>query len=96
MLAPTPPDRLCDATGHPYFLWDCGMTLEDFERAIRSPDREARAYHLGRLMRQAKPDDVFTFVSLRDIHDLWPLAVRLEGFKDWLIGRLLVEGAPPQ
>jgi hypothetical protein len=42
-------------------------------------------------MRQAKPDDVFTFVTLHDIKTLFPLAVRYLGrtreFWLWLLGR---------
>jgi hypothetical protein len=32
---------------------------------------EIRAYYLGKLMRQAKPDDVFTFVTLAKIRALF-------------------------
>jgi hypothetical protein len=31
-----------------------------------------RAYHLGKLMRQAKADDVFSFVTLREIEEQLP------------------------
>lgn len=41
-------------------------------------------------MRQAKPDDVFTFVSAEDIADLWPDLERYLGrtrpFWRWLLG----------
>ncbi|MEO6596256.1 MAG: hypothetical protein ABIP94_16025 [Planctomycetota bacterium] len=36
------------------------MTLAQFEASLRAGDRETRAYLLGKLMRQAKPDDVFS------------------------------------
>jgi hypothetical protein len=40
-------------------------------------------------MRQAKPDDVFTFVSLQDIRQLFPLSRRHLGqsreFWEWLL-----------
>ena len=65
-LFPTPPNRLVDAAGRPYFLWDTEMTLDDFVRRLRESTREGRAYLVGKLMRQAKPDDVFTFVALED------------------------------
>jgi hypothetical protein len=35
MLAPTPRERLVDAHGRPYFLWDVDMTLDEFERALQ-------------------------------------------------------------
>lgn len=31
---------------------------------LRDPDPDVRAYLVGKLMRQAKPDDVFLFVRL--------------------------------
>ncbi|HSK78284.1 MAG TPA: hypothetical protein VLQ45_17665 [Thermoanaerobaculia bacterium] len=88
MLNPTPPDRLVDEQGHPYFLWDSEMTLEEFQEGLKSPDPDVRAYLVGKLMRQAKPDDVFTFVSARQIRELWPRLERYLGktreFWTWL------------
>jgi hypothetical protein len=69
VLAPTPPERMVDAKGRPYFLWDEDITLDVFRGRLADPDPEVRAYYLGKLMRQAKPDDVFTFASLRDIRE---------------------------
>jgi hypothetical protein len=90
LLAPTPPERLCDQQGRPYFLWDLDMTLEGFRRRLRSPDQDVRAYFLGKLMREAKPDDVFTFVTLEEIRALWPGVTRHLGsmreFWTWILG----------
>jgi hypothetical protein len=71
MLNPTSPGHLVNAEGQPYFLWDSEMTLEQFRAGLRDPDPEVRAYLAGKLMRQAKPDDVFTFLSAREIRQLW-------------------------
>lgn len=91
VLAPTPADRMVDANGRPYFLWDEDLTIDMFRARLVDPDLEVRAYYLGKLMRQAKPDDVFTFVTLREITALFPLAVRYLGrsreFWTWLLGR---------
>ena len=88
MLNPTSPELLVDKEGHPYFLWDSTMTLAEFREALRDPDPEVRSYLIGRLMRQAKPDDVFSFVSAREIRDLWPRLERYLGkkreFWSWL------------
>src|SRR5215208_3636769 len=90
MLSPTPPELLTDLQGHPYFLWDSEMTLDEFRRALRNPDPEARAYLVGKLMRQAKPDDVFSFVSLQEFRELLPRLERYLGqtreFWTWLLG----------
>ena len=96
MLAPTPPDRLVDAEGRPYFLWDSPMTLDEFRARLADPDPEVRAYLVGKLMRQAKPDDVFTFVSAREIRALWPLLTRYLGatreFWTWLFDAWEAQG----
>jgi hypothetical protein len=88
MLSPTPFDRLVDKQGRPYFLWDSDMTLEEFKRGLNDPDPEVRAYLMGKLMRQAKPDDVFTFASPREIRALWTRLERYLGesraFWSWL------------
>src|SRR5260370_39145833 len=55
------------------------MTREVFEERLRDPDVEVRAYLLGKLMRQAKPDDVFGFASMDQIAELWPCLERYLG-----------------
>ena len=81
MLNPTPSERLVDRQGRPYFLWDCDLTLDQFCSVLRDPDVEVRAYFVGKLMRQAKPDDVFTFVAPGTIAELWPKLERYLGWK---------------
>ncbi|MCY2960109.1 MAG: hypothetical protein NTY35_08080 [Planctomycetota bacterium] len=72
ILNPTPPDRMVDGQGRPYFLWDVDMTLARFKELLAGEDREVRAYLMAKLMRQAKPDDVFEFVTLAEIRAEWP------------------------
>jgi hypothetical protein len=87
-LAPTPLDRLVDQKGRPYFLWDVEMTLDRFLALLRDPDSDVRAYALGKLMRQAKPDDVLALVTLDEVDAAWPTVERYLGksrpFWAWL------------
>lgn len=96
VLNPTPPDKLCDAQGRPYFLWDVDMTLEEFRVLLADPDPEVRAYCLGKLMRQAKPDDVFQLATAEQMLALWPLLERYLGksreFWTWLFERWEAQG----
>jgi len=89
MLAPTPRDLLVDPQGRPYFLWDMEMTLEEFERAVRDARAPERLYLIGKLLRQAKPDDALQYVSPQEIADLWPDIERYLGkqrpFWTWLL-----------
>ncbi len=90
MLVPTPPDRLCDARGRPYFLWDCDLTLEAWRALTRDPDAEVRAYWIGAAMRQAKPDDVLTLLTWPEIEGVWE-RLRLgkqAAFWQWLRGKM--------
>jgi len=88
VLNPTPRDLLVDAAGRPYFLWDVDMTLVQFEALLRTRDRLTKAYLVGKLMRQAKADDVFTFVSEAEIRELWddvvPYLGRSRSLWEWL------------
>ena len=88
LLNPTAPDRMIDADGRPYFLWDVDMTIDEFKAKLRDRDVDVRAYLVGKLMRQAKPDDVFLFVRPRAIRELWPKLTRYLGrsreFWTWL------------
>lgn len=89
MLAPTPPERMVDSAGRPYFLWDDDISMEAFRAHLRDPDPEVRAYFTGKLMRQAKPDDVFSFVTVKEIEAQWDLIERYLGktreFWRWLL-----------
>ena len=85
----TSPEVLTDSQGRPYFLWDCDLTLTEFEERLRDPDPVVQAYFIAKLMRQAKPDDVFRFVTLAKIRTLWPTLVPHLGharpFWSWLL-----------
>jgi hypothetical protein len=72
VLNPTPIERLVDRSGRPYFLWDNDITLEEFHRVLREGDDVSRGYMIAKMMRQAKPDDVFLFVTPQQIASLWP------------------------
>jgi hypothetical protein len=89
LLNPTPPERLLDKQGRPYFLWDCKLTLDEFLAALRTGDLESRAYLIAKLMRQAKPDDVFQFTTTGEIASLWSAISRFlgksRGFWVWLL-----------
>lgn len=91
MLHPTPPDRRLDAKGRPYFLWDVDWTDERFRSELASADDDVRVELVAKLMRQAKPDDVFEYVSLDEVLRLWEQIVPRLGaqrpFWVWLVGR---------
>lgn len=89
-LCPTSPERMVDRHGRPYFLWDNELTLEQFVEQLRTGDDGVRSYLIAKLMRQAKPDDVFSFVGLDEIAGLWPRIHprlgRTRAMWTWLLG----------
>jgi hypothetical protein len=91
MLNPTPLDRRLDSRGRPYFLWDVDWTDERFRQELAAADDDLRVELVAKLMRQAKPDDVFEYVPLSEVHRLWDRVVPRLGaqrpFWVWLIER---------
>lgn len=89
MLSTTQPEALTDRRGRPYFLWDCDLTVAQLQDRLRDPNPDVRAYFMAKLMRQAKPDDVFTFVTLAEVRESWPRISRYLGqsqpFWIWLL-----------
>ena len=89
ILNTTSSERMIDAKRRPYFLWDTEMSLDEFRKALHHDDPAVRGYFLGKLMRQAKPDDVFVFVSVPEIREMWPSVQkhlgRHEAFWSWLL-----------
>lgn len=86
---------IVDGRGRPYFLWDVDMTLDEFRRSLRDPDPEVRAYLIGKLLRQARPDDVARFVTEEEVRAIWPLAERYAGrVREFWRERLGLGGAP--
>ena len=88
-LRPTPLDRLTDAKGRPYFLWDGDLTLDEFRALLDGDDPAERARMLGKLLREARPDDAFLFVTPDRIREEWPAVQRHLGrrreFWRWLL-----------
>ena len=90
-LNPTPASLLCDGLGRPYYLWDTDTTLEELHALLEHDSPEVRAYWLGKVMRQARPDDVLTLVAPDRIAASWPDVRRYLGrsrpFWEWLLRR---------
>jgi hypothetical protein len=57
-------------------LWWSGLTLAEFERRLRDPDPEQRAYWMGAMLREANTRDVWLFVTPQEIRTAWPRLLR--------------------
>jgi hypothetical protein len=75
LLPPTSPE-LAAPECRPYFLWWTDTSTLEFQRHLRDPDPERRAYWLGALLREANTRDVWLFTTPQTIRELWPHLLR--------------------
>jgi hypothetical protein len=96
MLNPTPADEWCDELGRLLCFANVEnlstWTPEQFRAALRNVHPGVRCHALAKLMEQAKPDDVLSWVDPRQLEEDWQevqvfLAKRWE-FWSWVIERL--------
>ncbi len=89
MLNPLPSALMLDDRNRPYFLWDLDMTADLFKERLDDPDPQVSGYFHGKLMRQARPDDVFEFTSRKRIRELWPRILphlgKTRDFWSWIL-----------
>jgi hypothetical protein len=76
----------------PYFNWDAPVTNAEVRRAIAEGTEDDKVMWIARIMREARYEDVWRYVSLRrDVLPRWPrIEPHLGRWRDkW---RFLVEG----
>ena len=90
-LRPTPPEKLVDRRGRPYFLWSGDLTLDQFRERLETGSEAERARLLGALLREARPDDAFLFVTPDQIRAAWSSVEKHLGqrrdFWRWLLDK---------
>jgi hypothetical protein len=59
-------------THDPYFLWDDPMTADELRSRLESSSAPERARLLGRILREARDTEVWSFTSPAEIARLWP------------------------
>ena len=81
--------NLDDPEAQPYFIWDEPTTYAELRRHLRSSDLDERALWMARVMREARYQDVWRLLDLRDVLELLPRIDRHLGraraFWNWLI-----------
>ena len=56
----------------PYFLWDDPMTAAELRSRLATASAPERARLLGRILREARDTEVWSFTSPAEIPRLWP------------------------
>lgn len=73
----------------PYFLWDEDISIDELRERLRGGDAFERDRLLGKMLREARDTDVWSFVSPQEVAAALPrLGRRLgrrRGFWEWLI-----------
>jgi len=68
----------------PYFLWDYDLTEEEVRKILKEGDEFSRLWLMGRILSHARFEDVFKYLTLKDILTVFPkLKMRKEIKKAW-------------
>ena len=71
---------LQDPAARPYFLWDeRDATVGSFRRALAAANEDEKARLLGKLMREARDEDVWHFTTVAEVRALMPKIDRYLG-----------------
>lgn len=82
---------LQDPDVRPYFFWDEDVTVGELRAAIAAPDGAARDRLIGKMLREARDLDVWTFVTPTEVARLLPRLERRLGRRA-AFWRFLIEG----
>ncbi len=92
--------NLDDPDARPYFLWSEDVTFAELRQKLASPDLDERALWMGRVMREARYQDVWKLLRLRDVLELLPRIDRHLGrsrkFWHWIIEGWRIDGLLPR
>lgn len=82
---------LDDPGAVPYFLWDDPMTVSELRAALQRARGTERLRLLGRILREARDNDVWRFTTPAEVAASWPELERHLGrqreFWRFLLGR---------
>ncbi len=72
----------------PYFLWDEDTSIRELRRILASGDTAKRNYYIAKIMREARDDEVWQFVSVGEVRAVWrelePKLGRSRGFWEFM------------
>jgi hypothetical protein len=63
---------LDDPEAVPYFLWDEPMTVAELKRRLAASSPAERARFLGKILREARDEEVWTFTTPEEVAGEWP------------------------
>ena len=88
--------NLLDPTSVPYFLWDEPMTVAALRKRLRTASRPEAARLLGKILREARDTDVWSFTTPAEVAARWEeLCLHLgrrRSFWEFLLAKWREEG----
>ena len=72
MARHSPEGNPAEARESPYFLWDRDLSTEELRAILDDPAHPKRLQLLALLLREARPTDVWNYVSPTTVWALWP------------------------
>ena len=63
--------NLNETKKRPYFLWDESLTVEELHEILNSENMDKRLNYKARILREARFEHVWEFLSVRDILANW-------------------------
>lgn len=83
----------------PYFLWDVPVNEAQLRERLRHADPDTRAQWQGCIMREARYDEVWGYLTLDEILRDWPHIQRhlgrMRGFWEYLLNGWRKDGLLP-
>lgn len=68
----------------PYFLWDYDLTEADVRKKLKEDDEYTRRWLIGRIVSHAHFRDVFNYLTIKEILEIWPrLRIRPQIKQAW-------------
>lgn len=68
----------------PYFLWDYDLTEQDVRSKLKEGDEYTRRWLIARILTSASFNDVFKYLTIKEILDIFPkLRMREEVKQAW-------------
>jgi hypothetical protein len=61
-----------DGTEVPYYYWDRQITIDEIAEIVASPGHPERVDVIAHLLREARPDEVWQFMTPADVVQSWP------------------------
>ena len=55
----------------PYFIWNADLTEQDVRRILAGDDEYERERMIGHIVRNARFDDIWKYITIQDIVDNW-------------------------